>query len=254
MTIIDWVAIIGALAWTPHLFSMLKSLFTKSKIRVITERSASIGFTTFGPIFNLGIAFSVSNRDIVVTDLSIRIVHESGEEKLFKWQGITQQVGKMTTPDAGVMPFEKEQSVLAIKLNQKDVEERFIRCQETSFISSKQEYEVKAVKKIAYLQAEDKYDVDTFLREQEMTDLYSFNKHAFSWKEGKYSMVIEVQSPEKFKLFDNRREFLLTHLDIEALSKNRDFLEADYRRILAGLNEDEETVSWQWRSPTLIKT
>ena len=212
MKFIDWIAIIGALAWTPHLLRMLKQWLTQSKIRVITNRNAEIGFTTFGPIFNLRLAFAVENRDIVISDLIIRLKHESGEEKVFEWQSITQEVLKMTTPDAGVMPFEKAQSVLAIKLNQKEIEERFIRFREISFIASQQKYESEAIKKIAYLKAEKKYDAKAFLREQEMTELYSFNKHAFGWKEGKYSISIEIQSPQKFQIIDNNREFLLSHL------------------------------------------
>lgn len=254
MKLIDWVAVLGALAWTPHLLAMFKQWLTKSKIRVITHRNAEIGFTTHGPIFNIRLAFAVVHKDIVVSDLKIRLRHESGEEKIFEWQGITQQVGKMTTPDAGVMPFEKEQSVLAIKLNQKEIEERFIRCQEASFIASKQEYESKAVKKIEYLKAENKYEPMTFLREQEMTELYSFNKHAFPWKQGKYSVTIEIQSPEKFEIVDNNREFLLSHLDIEQLSKNKDLIEEDYKRMLLGTQEGEKEIFWKWCNPVLVKT
>jgi len=251
---IDWIAILGALAWTPHLFGIIKAWLTKSKIRVITEKNASIGFTTGGPIFNIGIAFSVEHRDIVISDLKIRLDHESGEKKIFEWQGITQKMGKMTTPDAGDMPFEKEQSVLAIKLNQKDIEERFIKCQEVSFMTDKLEYESKAIKKIAYLKSEGKYDAENFLREQEMTELYSFNKQAFPWKQGKYSVSIEIQSPEDFEIVDNHREFLLSHLDVEELSKNQDLIEQDYRRLLVGLKEGEEEILWQWRNPSLVKT
>jgi hypothetical protein len=252
--LIDWIAVFGALAWTPHLLSIFKQWITKSKIRVITHRNAEIGFTTHGPIFNIRIAFSVEHRDIVVSDLKIRLKHESGEEKVFEWQGITQQVGKMTAPDSSVMPFEKEQSVLAIKLNEKEIEERFIKCQEASFIASKQEYESKAIKKIAYLKAEDKYDAKAFLREQEMTELYSFNKHAFPWKQGKYLVTIEIQSPEKFEIVDDKREFLLSHLDIEELAKNKDMIERDYQRIMLGSQEGGEEIVWQWRSPSLVKT
>lgn len=250
---IDWIAVLGALAWTPHLIGQIKQLITKSKIRVITHKNAEIGFTTNGPIFNIRIAFAVEHKPIVVSDLKIRLKHESGEEKVFEWQGITQQVGKMTAPDSSVMPFEKEQSVLAIKLNEKEIEERFIKCQEAKFLASKQEYESKAVKKISYLKAENKYDEKEFLREPEMTDLYSFIRHSFPWKQGKYKLSIEIQSPEKFEIIDDQREFLLSHLDIEELAKNKDMIEKDYKRVLMGAQEGEG-VFWLWRNPVLVKT
>ena len=100
------------------------------------------------------------------------------------------------------------------------------------------------------MKAENKYDDETFLREPEMKDLYSFNKQAFSWKPGRYKVSIEMQSPEKFDLVDNIKEFNLSPLDIEKLDKNKDFLEQDYRRIMMG---EEDKVVWQWCNPVLVK-
>lgn len=222
--------------------------------RIITQKSVEIGFTTFGPIFNIRLAFAVEHKDIVVSDIRIRLKHESGEERLFEWQGITQHLGKMKLPDSRDMPYEKEHSVLAIKLNQKDIEERFVRFQEPTFINSQREYIEKATRKMVYLKAEEKYNAEKFLREQEMTDLYNFNKHAFPWKQGRYRVTIEMHSPEKFEVIDNVREFDFTPIDIERLEKNKEQLEIDYKRLVVGLDEDEDDAIWQWCNPVLIKT
>lgn len=254
MKLIDWIAILGALAWSPHLIGLLKSWILKSKVRIITQKSVEIGFTTFGPILNIRLAFAVENKDIVVSDIKIRLKHDSCEERLLEWQGITQHLGTMKMPDASEMPYEKEHSVLAVKLNQKDIEERFVRFQEANFLSSQREYVKKATKKMEYLKAEGKYEGEAFLREQEMTDLYSFNKHAFPWKQGRYTVSIEMQSPEKFKVIDNVREFDLTPVDIERLEKNKEQLEIDYKRIVVGLSEEGDKVNWQWCNPVLVKT
>jgi hypothetical protein len=87
-----------------------------------------------------------------------------------------------------------------------------------------------------------------------MTELYNFTKHSFSWKEGEYIASIEMESPEDFILADNVRCFSLSPMDIEGLSKNKDVLEADYKRILVGKKEGEPDIVWQWRSPSLTKT
>lgn len=247
---IDWIAILGALAWTPHLVGMVRDWITKSKIRIITQRRVELGFTTYGPILNLRLAFSVENKNIVISDLKIRLTHESGEERFFEWQGITQNMGKMTLPDASAMPFEKEQSVLAIKLNQNDIEERFVKFQEPIYLAKQLGFAEKASKRMTYLKSEKKYDPELFLREQEMTDLYSFNKHAFTWKPGKYIASIEIQSPEKFEIVDNIREFNLSVLEIEKIEKNKHLLELDYKKMIVG-GEDE--IIWQWCNPVLTK-
>lgn len=248
---IDWIAILGALAWTPHLIGILKYWLLNSKIRIITQRSVEIGFTTFGSIFNLRLAFAVENKDIVISDVKVWLKHESGEERVLEWQGITQHLGKMKMPNAGDMPYEKEHSVLAIKLNQRDIEERFIRFQEPTFLALQSEYANKAIKRMEYLKAVGKYVPEEFLHEQEMADLYSFNKHAFPWKQGKYTVSIEIQSPEKFSLVDNHREFSLTPIDIERLEKNKEQLELDYKRIIIGVEEGDVSAIWQWCYPVL---
>lgn len=254
MEIIDWVAILGALAWTPHLFSTIKRAITKPMVRVITNRNGEIGFTTFGAIFNMRIAFSVENRDMVVSGLKIRLHHESGEEKIFEWQRISQQILKMTTPDGSVMPYEKEQSVLAIKLNQKEIEERYIQCQETAYLNSKYEHESNAFKKLSYLKQQDQYVSSEFIKCHEMTDLYNFIKHSFSWKAGRYITSIELESPESFNLVDNKYEFTLTPIDIEQLDKNKQNIELDYKNLMVEYKEEEfKKIFWNWSNPVLKK-
>ena len=254
MKTIDYIAIFGALAWTPHLIILLKSWFFKSRVRIITQKNVQIGFTTFGPIFNLRLAFAVEHKDIVVSDIKVRVRHESGEEKIFEWQGITQHLGTMKTPNVGDMPYEKEQSVLAIKLNQKEIEERFIRFQDPIFIQEQRDLIDKSVKKLAYLQSEKKYEPEEFLRAEEMTDLYTFNNQAFTWKSGRYHTTIEIQSPEGFTLVDNEREFSLSPIDIERLEKNKEQLELDYKGIIVGYEDGQDNAVWQWCSPSLVKT
>jgi hypothetical protein len=67
MTIFEGAAILGALAWTPYLFKLIKDMVTRPKIRIIVQRTAEIGFITFGPILNIRIAFlsifSICNLD-----------------------------------------------------------------------------------------------------------------------------------------------------------------------------------------------
>ena len=254
MKLIDWIAIIGALAWTPHLISIIKKYITKPEVRIISNRSGELGFTTFGPIFNVRLAFSVKNHDIVVSGLKVRIIHENGEEKVFEWQGIKQQVLKMTAPDGSVMPYEKENSVLAIKLNQKEIEERSIQCRETAFINGKDEYETKAIKRMTYLKDQGEFEKEEFRKSQEMTDLYGYIKHSFSWKSGVYKAVIELESPESFDLVDNEYEFTLTPIDIEELDKNKSQIEIDYGRNTQGNgNQEKLNAVWNWRNPILKK-
>lgn len=253
MEIIDWIAILGALAWLPHLIKLIKSYLTKPEVRIITHDKAEIGLTTLGPIFNMHLAFVVSNHSVVITNFKIRVTHESGEEKHYQWQVVKEQVLKMHTSE-GTVPYEKEKTVLALKLNQNEVEERFIQCQESSFISGKRDMEDKALKRLSYEKEQEDYEPLKFLKCQECTDVYNYIRHEFSWKSGKYKILFELQSPEVFRLVDNEYEFNLKPLDIEALQENKSLVEQDYINSFVGEeNSAYKPVSWNWRNPSIYK-
>lgn len=143
---------------------------------------------------------------------------------------------------------------LAFKLNQKEIEERIIRCQEISFIAGKKILVDKVVKKYSFDRAQEGFDPVEFLDCQEMLDVYNYIKQAFSWKAGKYEVVFHIESPDKFKLVDNEYEFNLTPIDIEELEKNKNNLKQDHINIFVGdEHEKYKDVAWNWKNPPLYK-
>ena len=95
-------------------------------------------------------------------------------------------------------------------LDQKDIEEKIIECRDISYINGISELETNAVKKKTYLQQQNSYVEDDFLKSQEMVDLYNYMKQSLIWKTGNYVATIEVDSPEEFVLIDNKYEFSLS--------------------------------------------
>ncbi len=135
MSFTDIAAVVGALAWLPPIVIGLRAWLTKPVVRVITQPVPEVGFTTYGPILNIRVALTVTHKDLVVTGIRLVVTHESGERTVFFWRGIVQRMGTMTYPQVGAVPFEKELNVLAMKVSQKDVEERFIRFQNAIFLT-----------------------------------------------------------------------------------------------------------------------
>ncbi len=256
MTIFETAAILGVFAWLPHLIKLIKAVFTRPEIRIITHRISEIGYTTFGPIINQRIAFSVRHRDIVISSIKIRLKHESGEEKILSWQGITQKLGQLTASEGGSVSWDKELSALAIRLTEKEIEERVIRFQEEAYYIKKENYESEIAKKWNYLKKTGRYDADKFLESEEMGTLYLFIKQWFSWKQGKYTLTFEIDSPEKFKLKDNSYEFTLNPLNIEQLESNIDFIQLSFEDLLKFFTEGYKphNPKWNWAYPILGKT
>lgn len=255
MSLIDLAAIVGALAWIPPIFVAVRAWVTRPEIRVITQPAPEIGFTTFGPILNLRVALTVTHKDIVITGIKLQVTHESGEEAIFSWRGIVQRMGTMNYPQVGAVPFEKESSVLAMKVSQKDVEERFIRFQNLEYLEQKAVLDGASLKKLAYLRKSDPFDGPSFLKSQEMTDLYSFIRQSFSWKPGGYRVKVLLESPDDFTVLDDEYTFTLSPLQVQNLSDNLNHIEQYFAYEVVPVKEGEQRaqIVWSWANPDMRK-
>lgn len=253
MSLIDVVAIVGAFAWAPPIISAIRNWFTRPEIRIITQATPEIGYTVLGPIVNLQIALTVKHKDIVVTGMRLQLRHESSERTLFSWQGIVQRMGTMTNPQIGVMPYEKELNVLAMKVSLKDVEERSIRFQNPEFLNKKSDLEATSLKRLAYLHQSDTFEGGAFLRSQEMADLYSYTRQSFSWKPGTYHLVVILESPDEFTVLDDKYSFNLTPLQVQQLCSNLDLIETYYANEVLPLKEGEQPkkIQLNWVYPQM---
>ena len=255
MSFTDLAAIVGALAWLPPIFVAIRGWMTKPQIRVITQPSPEVGFTTLGPILNLRVALTVTHKDIVITGIRLKITHESGEQTSLSWRGIVQRMGTMNYPQVGAVPFEKELNVLAMKVSLKDVEERFIRFQNVDFLQHKAELETITLKTMAHLRQTESFDGPSFLKNQEMADLYSYIKQSFSWKPGGYRLQVLLESPDAFTVLDDEYVFTLSPLQVQNLSGNLRHIEQYYANEVLPPKAGEQAapIVWSWVYPEMPK-
>lgn len=253
MTGFEIVSIVGALAWLPPIVSLIRNIFIKSIIQINTSKTAEIGFSTFGQIVNLRLAFSAENKDIVLSSIIIRLKHETGEEKVFSWQGIVQNLGRLTNPGIGSLPYEKENAVLAIKLNTREVDERFIRFQNDEYLETRQMLLEKIRNKIVFLTNTGTFNPETIAATQEFDELSRFNQQSFSWKTGKYRIILESKSRRSFKIINNEFSFNLDPIQIETLQKNIEYNKIFYMEELKnGLQGNAKIeIQWNWVNPIL---
>ncbi len=254
MGIFELIALIGALAWLPQLIRLLRAWLKQPEVRIIAEQRIELGFTIFGPLLNIRVAFAVKNKDIVISGVKIHLRHDSGEDKVFSWHSIVQNMLQMNYPSTGPIPFEKELSVLAIKLSPDEVERR-IRFHEPSFQTKKETFEEAVTKTLIYMQASGKDDFKPILNSEEMQELYSFIRQSFNWKSGTYQLKFEVDSPQPFALKDYNYEFTLTPTEIEHLGRNKDLIEKSYEyQFFPSTEPDSQAqLSWAWRYPAMKK-
>jgi hypothetical protein len=249
----DLAAVVGALAWIPPIFVGIRAWITRPEIRIITQPAPEIGFTTFGPILNIRIALTVRHKDIVITGVRLQVRHESGEESVFSWRGIVQRMGTFNYPQIGAVPFEKESSVLAMKVSPKDVEERFIRFQNLEYLEQKLVLDGVSLKKLAYLRKSDSFDGPSFLKSSEMADVYSYIRQSFSWKPGSYRVKVMLDSPDAFVVIDDEYAFTLSPLQTQNLSDNLNYIEQYFANEVLPMEEGEQRapINWSWAYPDM---
>jgi hypothetical protein len=253
VSFIDIIAVVGALAWIPPIFIGVRAWLTKPSIRVITQPTPEIGYTTLGPILNLRVALTVVHKDIVITGIRLVVTHESGDQTPFSWRGVVQRMGTMTYPEVGAVPFEKELNVLAMKVSQKDVEERFVRFQNLDYLHKKAHLEATTLKEMAHLRKTGSFEAEKFLASQGMADVYSFVRQSFVWKPGSYRLRIELESPDAFNVKDDEYSFSLTPLQIQNLSDNLQFIETYYSNEVYPSQADHKPrqIPWKWTYPDM---
>ncbi len=253
MSFTDLAAVVGALAWLPPIFVAIRGWMTRPQVRVITQPSPEIGFTTLGPILNLRVALTVTHKDIVITGIRLRVTHESGEQAFFSWRGIVQRMGTMNYPQVGAVPFEKELNVLAMKISQKDVEERFIRFQSLDFLERKAELDAISVKKLTHMRQAQPFDADAFLKSQEMSDVYAHVRQSFSWKPGGYRLQVLLESPDPFAIVDDEYAFNLSPLDSQNVADNLRHVEQFFANevVPQAPGVPATQIAWKWVYPDM---
>lgn len=253
MNLTEFAALVGALAWLPPIVGAFRSWLKRPKLRVFTQPAPEIGFTTKGPILNMRLAFAVTNSDLVISGVRLQVTHESGEQIALAWQGIVQHMGSISYPQVGAAPFERESGVLALKVAQSSVEERFIRFQNPEFATKLAEHDAVAIRRLVHLRKTNTLDKD-FLRGQEMSDVYSLIRHEFPWKPGYYRVSIKIESPESFEVTNTEYEFSLSPLFVQRLHENLAQVEVYYAAEV--FPEDEEgnktpVARWDWVYPEM---
>jgi hypothetical protein len=253
ITLTKIIAYIGAAAWVPHIAYLAYKFFITPKVRIIPDETASIGFTSYGPIFNLNLAISTSRKDVIINKIFAEIKHEDGSSYKFEWKGWTESISEIKNYSGEKAVVEKVQPALAIKVPTLSLTEKFVRFQEKKFHENFNEVYDNFEEQFIYLKNNDADFIKKSLASKEFQDMLDFYKSQFCWRNGKYKVSFKIETPERFKLIDNNFQFELKQYDIDRLSLNNDNIKLDYSEIIKSNQEDYEmkTVPWVWRNVKL---
>jgi hypothetical protein len=260
ITAMDWVAIIGAAAWTPQIITWLYRFFSKPKISLHLHPQSEIGYTIFGPIFNVTLAILSEKKDATLNKISVLIKHENGASYAFDWTGLSEDLSEIQNPLGPTLSIKKTFLPLVVRVLHTGVAQVFVRFQCESFKAKYKEVFNLALEKFQLLKRSGKLkteqDIDALITEKEFDDIIKLLNAEFIWRSGNYTIVFEFKSPSKFAYKKEEYTFNLSQDDIDDLKSNINKIKLD---IIQNAKKEifpdfeSEAITWTWKNPALQK-
>lgn len=249
-------AYVGAAAWLPQIISFLYRAAIKPKVTIVPEKKVEIGYTSFGPIFNLRLAVSAARKDTIIDHVGVSIKHEGGAVHEFEWEGMRETFSEIKDLSGNMQFVERDYSPIALVLNRQGVIERFFRFQAPSFHEKQKSLLRAATDHQAYLKSTKSDYHDDLINSKQVHEVMEFYKEYFFWKSGRYTVKFSVKSPNKVELVESSFAFELKTYEIEDLQKNMPVIKTEAKNLIyRGVEGFEpKSVSWQWVSTSLERT
>ncbi len=246
-------AYVGAAAWLPQILVLIYRATIKPKVTVVPEKQAEIGYTTYGPIFNLRLAVSSANKDAIIDHVGASIHHEDGSVHEFTWAGMRETFSEIKDLSGNMQFVEREYSPIALVLNRDGVIERLFRFQDPSF-HAKHKMLVRAVTDYqAYLKKTKTDYQQELLDSKPVHDLLEFYQQYFFWKPGKYTVTFSVKSPNRVIFTESSYIFEFKPYEVEDLKKNLPLFKTVTVNLIKSdiAGHKPEEVKWSWISTAL---
>jgi hypothetical protein len=194
-TLAETAAFVGAAAWLPQVGTWIYKAATRPRLTIITPKTAEIGFTSFGPIFNVNLALATDRKDIVLTKLSVLLEHENGDQREFTWRSMSETYSALRDQSGLTQgSVAKDQTAIALKVTTNNLVEKFFRFQEDEFEKRIHPVMGTAVRRKEFLEGKGGADYrDEFLRGMEFEELISAHKEMFWWRPGKYRVKLAAR-------------------------------------------------------------
>ena len=242
------VAYVGAAAWLPQIIALIRRATMKPRVTIVPEKQVEIGYTIYGPIFNLRLAVSAAKKDTIIDHVGASIRYEDGAIHEFAWAGMRETFSEIKDLSGNTQFVERDYSPIALVLSQFGVIERFFRFQVPSFHSKQKKLLLVATDYQAYLKKEKADYHKDFLKSKQFHDVLEFYDQSFFWKSGRYIVTFSVKSPTKVILAESAYVFDLKPYEVEDLKKNLSGVKIEGTNVaksdIEGFKGEE--VKWHW--------
>ncbi len=260
MDTLDWVAIFGALAWTPQIISWFHKWLTIPKVSLHLSPISQLSFTSYGPLFNVTFALICEKKDIILNDFIITLKHENGATHVFEWNGLSEDISEIENPGQLPVTIKKTYLPLVVRVLHTGVAQVFVRFRNKDFEDNIKVVAATLSDKYRHYISQGKLTTEAenevFKSEKEFCDLMRTVTTEFIWQAGRYTMEIDFNSLSKFDYAKNKYTFQLNQNDINRLRVNISridlhILQCAKQALIPDFKPND--LAWSWIYPELKK-
>ena len=249
MKLIDIIAILGALAWLPQIFSWIYNWLKKPKISIYHDGEAEVGYIKNGNAFNLRFSFLARDKHALIDDIELHLTDKDGARHILKWMWYSETFYELQGP-AGNSTMAKQQNAIAINAFRDVLIEKFIGFQSVAFLEKRKLLAYKLTTLVENQKINGAVDMEAVKRSHEYNELIRLYKNSLLWKVGEYSAIAKIHIADTNETIEHTLSFRLSELEIDTLNKNIEFAKSvvdcefiDTSQQLAG--------TWLWAKPTI---
>lgn len=256
MTAAELAAYIGAAAWLPQIATWTYRRFVTPKITIVPDRYAEVGFTSYGPMFNVRMAFASDRMDAIIDGFELVVRHTDGDARTFRWSVLSETFSEISDNAGNRQVVGRDQTPIALKIGTESLVEKIVRFQEPRYHETVQPAFLRLVAQFNFLKRSGSSDyVSEVLSSKELFELTDIRQKAFWWKAGRYDVNIRLSSPRKFRLTRSQFGFDLTSVDVDQLRQNLDTLTTEMQNVIKSNLPDFEAqpVNWNWANVDVQK-
>lgn len=249
-------AYIGAAAWLPQIATWIYRSLTKPTVTLVPDKFAEVGFTSYGPIFNLRMMLSSENKSLVIDGFELVLRHSDGDVHTLRWSGLLETFSEITDSAGNRQVVSRDQTPIALKIGTESLSEKFIRFQEPRFHEIDRPATLDLVAHVNFLrQSSPDETIEKTLNSKELFSILENRKKAFWWKPGRYQIEARLSSTSKFNIANSKFCFDLTSVDIDRLKWNISTIENELRNIIQASVKDFKAmpINWNWANVDIRK-
>jgi len=221
VSLLEFTALVGALAWIPHLVKWIYYLIVWPSLKIFPDQFVTVGFTSAGPGFSVRLAFSAERKNAIINNLRVELSHSDGDVHHFRWWSVEETFSQVKDRAGTMQIVGNQQTPIAMKVWIDWIVDKFVHFMEPISGETAKPLQLKFMDQLNHWRrVKDSDLVSKSLKSKEFADLIKQRENCFWWKPGLYKLRFRLSSPKKVRFEELIYSFELTTRDMERLKDN----------------------------------